>query len=118
MHLMKREISYLIADAEHPLVCTDKLRDELLLYNIPTHSLAQMFTQFKQLCNKDLDESSSLQELSGGQKVILMALLAIHSPAPRIRFINLKRYLDPHNSAALQELIYSGAKEIIEEVLL
>ncbi|MCK9557117.1 MAG: hypothetical protein PHO85_06635 [Candidatus Cloacimonetes bacterium] len=112
---MDRENRYLIADALHPLVCTDKVRDELLLYNIQAQDYPKVFEQFKLICDKGLDVASALQELSGGQKVILMAILAIYSPARRIHFINLNRYLDASKANALKTLIDGSDKEILVE---
>ncbi|NLM90537.1 MAG: hypothetical protein GX179_05030, partial [Candidatus Cloacimonetes bacterium] len=54
-----------------------------------------------------------IEELSGGQKVILMALLAIYSPAPKIRFVNLLNALDPKRRDAIQSLIRNSGKDIV-----
>jgi ABC-type multidrug transport system ATPase subunit len=105
--------NYLLADAEHPLICTDKVWDELLLYNIAPRRAEALFADFFELTDKRLNENYILKHLSGGQKVILMALLALHSPARRICFMNLERSLDPDKAARLQDLIRRSGKEII-----
>lgn len=105
--------NYLIAKADQPLICADKVWDELLLYNIAPPRAQVLFTEFIELTEKHLDANSLLTHLSGGQKVILMALLALHSPAQRICLVNLDRYLDASRAARLDELLLRSGKEII-----
>jgi hypothetical protein len=110
---MKARDKYLIADARHPLISTDKLWDEMLLYNIREQNAEQLKRTFWEITGKEICESSLLQELSGGQKVILMALLALLSPASRIMFIELELSLDAPKLARLKQEIVQSEKEII-----
>ncbi|HQB97698.1 MAG: hypothetical protein RBQ67_00725 [Candidatus Cloacimonadaceae bacterium] len=106
---------YLIADAEHPLICSDKLWDEMLLYNINPAAADRLYLDFRAICKKEVSADSSLKELSGGQKVILMALLALHSPADSISFINLEHSLDPGRFCKIRDLIIHSGKNILWE---
>ena len=106
---------YLLADADVPLISRDELRDELIIYNIDNSTTNQLITQFEQLTGKTIDRSYKVNELSGGQKVILMVLLVIYSPAPKIRFKNLMQSLDSKRREAIQNLINSCGKDIILE---
>jgi ABC-type Mn2+/Zn2+ transport system ATPase subunit len=110
---MKARDKYLIADARHPLISTDKLWDEMLLYNIREQNAEQLKRTFWEITGKEICESSLLQELSGGQKVILMALLALLSPASRIVFIELELSLDAPKLARLKQEIVQSEKEVI-----
>jgi len=106
---------YLVADANIPLISCDRLKDELLIYNLEETATAILIDQFAKLTGKKIDKSYRITELSGGQKVILMALLAIYSPAPKIRFVNLLDALDPKRREAIQILIQDSGKDIILE---
>ncbi len=104
---------YLWADANIPLISCDRLRDELLIYNLDESATANLIDQFEKLTGKKIDKFYKIEELSGGQKVILMALLAIYSPAPKIRFVNLLNALDPKRQDAIQSLIRNSGKDIV-----
>ncbi|HOI01173.1 MAG: hypothetical protein WBK79_05115 [Candidatus Cloacimonas acidaminovorans] len=104
---------YLWADANIPLISCDRLRDELLIYNLDESATANLIDQFEKLTGKTIDKFYKIEELSGGQKVILMALLAIYSPAPKIRFVNLLNALDPKRRDAIQSLIRNSGKDIV-----
>ena len=106
---------YLVADANIPLISCDRLRDELLIYNLDESATAKLIDRFEKLTGKKIDKFYSINELSGGQKVILMALLAIYSPSPKIRFVNLLNALDPKRREAIQILIQNSGKDIILE---
>jgi hypothetical protein len=43
MIFMDSKKSYLIADGQHPLVCTDAVRDEIILYNLGAKESARLF---------------------------------------------------------------------------
>ena len=70
---------YLWADANIPLISCDRLRDELLIYNLDESATAKLIDRFEKLTGKKIDKFYSINELSGGQKVILMALRNIFS---------------------------------------
>ncbi|MEN6444917.1 MAG: hypothetical protein ABFC98_02595 [Candidatus Cloacimonas sp.] len=104
---------FLLADAEIPLISCDELRDELLIYNLDETATNQLFSQFEKITGKALNKMYKINELSGGQKVILMALLAIYSPARKIRFQNLTQSLYPKRRQAIEEIIQNSGKEIV-----
>ena len=110
---MDSKKSYLIADGQHPLVCTDLVRDEIILYNLGTEESARLFAEFERITAKKIDFGSKLDALSGGQKVVLMALLALHSPAPRIEFLHLTHSLDEDIVIQILDLIKQSRKEIL-----
>lgn len=87
----------------------------MLLYNLNEEKMLLLTRQFHLLTGKELSLSSKTEELSGGQKVILMCLMALCSPARAIAFINLERSLDAHRRNALQAVIQNLAagREII-----
>ena len=113
MIFMDSRKSYLIADGQHPLVCTDLVRDEIILYNLGREEEVLLFAEFERLTGKKIDRESKLETLSGGQKVVLMALLALHSPAPRIEFVQLTHSLDEDKAALILDLIKQSRKEIV-----
>lgn len=87
----------------------------MLLYNLNEEKMLLLTRQFYLLTGKELGPTSKTEELSGGQKVILMCLMALYSSARAIAFINLERSLDAHRIAALQAVIQNLAagREII-----
>lgn len=107
--------SYLIADGQHPLVCTDLVRDEFILYNLGTKEEALLFRDFERITAKKIDRESALDALSGGQKVVLMALLALYSPALRIEFVDLTHSLDEDKAAEILALIEKSKKDIVQK---
>ena len=106
---------YLIADADVPLISCDELRDELLIYNIDDSTANQLINQFEELTGKDINRFYKVNELSGGQKVILMVILVLYSHAPKIHFKNLMQSLDTKRREAIKNLINSCGKDIILE---
>ncbi|MDY0151045.1 MAG: hypothetical protein RBS43_02090 [Candidatus Cloacimonas sp.] len=108
-------IDYFILDAAHPLITADKLQDELILYNLDAASYGVLQTEFLRITGKEIDKHSFTTALSGGQRIILMALLALLSPAPKLKFINLMHALDSTRRRYLQELLDTSTKEIILE---
>jgi len=107
---MKNE-TYLIADAEHPLVTTDSVWDEMLLYNIHLQKRETVYGAFYKITAKQINENTLCCELSGGQKVVLMVCLALYSPATRIRFLDLEHALDAEKLQAVKVLIKSSGKQ-------
>ena len=106
---------YLVCDAGCPILSSGSLADEMLLYNLNEEKMLLLTQQFLLLTGKELSPSSKTEELSGGQKVILLCLLALYSPARAIALINLERSLDAHRRNALQAVIQNLAagREII-----
>lgn len=107
---MKTDHPELIADAARPLLCGQELWEEMLLYNIPRERQAELCATFTGITGKAVDEGSNISELSGGQKVILMACLAVFSPAEALCFIDLEHSLDTEKYAAVLNLLHSSGK--------
>lgn len=119
LNLLQSERSrrYLICPARHPLLSNSKLWDELLLYNLDPAAQTKLSALFEHLAGKRLAADSEVQTLSGGQKVLLMCLLALLSPAPRIIFLDLWHSLDPQNRNKVQQLLaeFGQGREILLE---
>ncbi|MBW6514058.1 MAG: hypothetical protein K0B87_04820 [Candidatus Syntrophosphaera sp.] len=109
--------THLICNARSPLIAGGKLRDEVLLYNLSTESTADVNDRFAELTGKRIGLESETATLSGGQKVLLMCLLALYSPAPRILFVDLWHSLDEQNKTIVRRLLTEAgtAKEILSE---
>lgn len=109
--------NYLLCDASQTLISNGSLEEELLLYNINPDDADTLFSEYQTLTGKDLNPRSNPDELSGGQKVLLMALLALHSPAQSILFVDIHTALDTDNRQQLDELIrrYSPGRKILVE---
>jgi hypothetical protein len=102
----------LICDANHPLI-SNCLKDELLLYNIDTQDEAALLEHFSALSGKRIDKAYRLDQLSGGQKVLLMLCLALHCPASNLRVINLYHSLDESRWQAVKNALETSSKHII-----
>ncbi len=108
--------SHLICDASCPLITETTLEEEALIYGLPHYNLDLVFKQFLELTAKKLDSGSETSQLSGGQKVILMILLALHSKADNIMFANLDVSIDPERLRQIRNLLdqfRSRKKEIL-----
>lgn len=97
---------YLICDGKHPLLSSETLWDEILLYNLSAPMFSAMLQHFQSITGKSLRANSQIMQLSGGQKTLLMFLLAYYSPASRILFVNLMDNLDSTNRIIVNYLIY------------
>jgi ABC-type lipoprotein export system ATPase subunit len=97
--------THLICDGSYPLITNSFLDEEAMLYHLDSDAIASLCGQFLTITGKALSLSSDISALSGGQKVILMALLALHSPALSLLFVNLTADLDKERSEAMLALI-------------
>lgn len=97
--------THLICDGNQPLITNASLEEEAMLYNLKPEVLHKVITLFKQITDKEITPETDISQLSGGQKVVLMILLAIHSKADKILMLNAKSALDPERSDAVQTLI-------------
>lgn len=113
MRFMESQKTYLLADAEHPILCKDQISEEMILYNIKGDIALELFTEYERICGKSISFDTQLSVLSGGQKVLLMALLALYSPAGAIRFLHLQHSLDESKAEALDELFTKSKKSIV-----
>jgi len=112
--LMNIEDSPLICDANHPLI-SNCLKDEMLLYHIDTQSEALLLDSYADLSGKRIDKGYRLDQLSGGQKVLLMLCLALHCPATTLYLKDLYHSLDDSRWQAVQNAVESSSKRIIWE---
>ena len=97
--------SHLVCDTSYPLITNTTLEEEALLYNLDNSALNQVIDEFITLAGKQISASYDINNLSGGQKVILMVLLALYSPASRIVFMHLDTSLDTARLQSVRELI-------------
>lgn len=106
---------YLVCDAGCPILSSGSLEDEMLLYNLQETDKLHLIQRFKLLTEKELNLGSKTEELSGGQKVILMCLLALYSRATSIAFLNLNKSLDTRRRGMIRELLseLGAGREII-----
>lgn len=100
----------LVCDAGHPLVSQGRLREELLLYNISDENSALLTDRFYEITGRELSLQSETDCLSGGQKVLLMFLLALYSPARQLHFIGLWHSLDTLVATRVRTLCEDFAK--------
>ena len=56
---------YLVADADIPLISCDRLKDELLIYNLDESATAKLIDRFETLTGKTIDKCFRITELSG-----------------------------------------------------
>ena len=97
--------THLICDSAYPLIINSTLEEEAILYNLPQEVVAKLCAMFADLTGKEIKPVSDIAALSGGQKVVLMTLLALLSSAERIVFVNLPLALDKERSVAVSALI-------------
>jgi hypothetical protein len=107
---------YLICDASYPLITNANLNEELLLYNIENHKRASLLLDFYDITGRQLRLDSDIGAISGGQKVVLMVLFALYSPAEKILLFNLPHSLDLARQKAVNMIIdkFKPAKQDIK----
>lgn len=112
----KYNTQYLICDSAYPLISNSYLYEEAILYNLDIDKTNKVLDLFTRMTSKRLSLIDDLTSLSGGQKVLIMVLMALHSKAQNICFINLSNCLDQNNSSVVFELI-NGMKPLKNEIL-
>jgi len=105
---------YLICSGDMPCIGTGRIADESVFYHLDPTQEATVFERFNVITGKMVDRETTINNLSGGQKVILMLLLALYSPAPRILLHNVRHNLDPAKRLIIDRLIgeYAQLKTI------
>lgn len=101
----------LICDASRPLISIGSLREEVILYNLSKERANYLYRDYGHLIGREVTEKTLTHELSGGQKVLLMAMLALYSPARSIRFYDLHTSLDQTNRDIISGIIERFAVE-------
>lgn len=99
--------THLICDSSYPLITNTTLQEEAMLYNLNQSAVSELITKFNALTGKQISAAYDINNLSGGQKVILMVLLALNSPAQNIILINLAVSLDNIRLKEMMTLIES-----------
>ncbi len=100
--------THLICDASYPLITSTTLKEEAILYNLEKESTSKLTSDFQTLTGKQISADYDINDLSGGQKVILMILLALASPAQNIVFVNLQSSLDSIRYNEINKMIVSN----------
>jgi len=109
--------THLICDSSYPLIANSTLLEEAMIYNLSKESITLLCAEFQSLTGKSIDTSSDISILSGGQKVILMALLAMQSPAEKVVLLNLDAALDKERVNALHLLIEKHKHNKVEVLM-
>lgn len=98
---------FLICDVHNPIICNTVVNEEAALYNLSEESINECLTVYKNITGETLTLNTELSTLSGGQKVALMLLLALYSPAQKIVIIDFKFTLDAAKTEEFTRLIQS-----------
>jgi|GEM_PF-1687717 len=106
---------YLICDGSNPLI-TDSLAEEMLLYHIDVQFQWQVLNLYNQLCARNLCHSANISALSGGQKILLMIVLALHSRAKKLLLINVFEHLDADKKKSLKAYLDSQTIKTIRYI--
>lgn len=109
--------THLICDASYPLITSTTLREEAILYNLDEEAISNLSSDFQTLTEKQISADYDINDLSGGQKVILMILLALVSQAQNIVFLNLQSSLDTIRYSEIIKLI-DFARTVKHEILI
>jgi len=109
--------THLVCDSSHPLITNTTLEEEALLYNLDKSSLHIIMDKFGSLTGKEITDSFDINTLSGGQKVVLMVLLALYCSAQNIVFIDLEVSLDALRLKSILAL-FEDTKPHKREILL
>jgi len=109
---------WLVLDGKRPCVTEAAVHEEFCLYGLSVESERRVLALFEEISGQTLTRVSRLHELSGGQKVIFSALLALNSQANHLLFINFFLALHETKKRRIEELIRQSPKTIrvIEDV--
>ncbi len=102
-------------------ICGGSVQDEAYLYAIEGEILAHVIERWRTCFKMPLKASDRVDELSGGQQVVLAVLCALASPAPRIAFVSILHALDADTCSFIKIVIAAepeGRILLIEEDLL
>jgi len=107
---------YLICSGDLPCIVTGRICEESVFYGLDPGAESTVIERFNLISGKQVDCNTAISTLSGGQKVILMTLLALNSPAEKILFHNLMHNLDIAKREIVRQLLeeYASAKTIRE----
>jgi ABC-type iron transport system FetAB ATPase subunit len=97
--------THLICDSAYPIITNSTFAEEAILTNLDIIDTDNALTKFNALVNKSITISDDITHLSGGQKVLLMIILALYSKANRICFTGIYNCLDDSNKTAVKELL-------------
>ncbi len=92
--IAKYSATHLICDCAYPLITDSNLEEEAMLYNLGKQDMVDLMESFIRITGKSVNAASDVSTLSGGQKVVLLILFCLYSPAQHIVIINLSVSLD------------------------
>ena len=104
---------YLVCDGNIPLLSNGSFIEELLLYGISTDKISIICDIFYQITGKEIGRASILTNLSGGQRIILMTIFALNSPADKILLNNVFHFIDDDKIDRLNKLIEQHPEKIV-----
>lgn len=96
---------FLVMDGRVPLLTSTVIHDEARLYNLDPDAEAAALSRFTELTGREAGPDTAVTTLSGGQKIVIAALLALESPATDLLFVDFFRSLYPARRRALEEII-------------
>lgn len=104
---------YLVCDGTYPFVTRALLADEAKLFKLSKAELELVCEEFYDFFEVKINPHSKIDELSGGQKIVLMFLLAMRSKADKILFVNLLDSLDQINKEKVLAIINKQSNRLI-----
>ncbi|MCX6220149.1 MAG: hypothetical protein NTZ69_04105 [Bacteroidia bacterium] len=102
---------YLLLDGSIPTLTLGLVKEELILYNIPSTGFKNIIDAFNTFADKVINVDSLISELSGGQKLILSSVIALNSSAEKIKFRNFFNSLNETKRPLIKMLIEEKIKE-------
>ena len=103
---------WLVLDGKRPCVTEAAVQEEFCVYSLSAEEERRVLALFEEISGQALTCASRLHELSGGQKVIFSALLALHSSAKKLLFVNFFLALHESKKRRIQELLQQSSKTI------
>ena len=95
--------NFLVLDGRVHSMSNSTIKDEIRLYNLSKEKYHKTIELFNRITGKSISDKSQVTELSGGQKLILSALIALESPARNIIFFDY--FIALHQSK--KDVLYS-----------
>lgn len=105
--------NFLVCNASTPFIIGTNLAEEALIYNLSSIDINQIIQDFSQYCGKVINKHDKIAYLSGGQKVMLMILIALQSQAEDIMFIGIDTALDSERRKVVNNLLSLCSKKIV-----
>lgn len=103
--------NYLVLDGRIQSLSHSLVRDEFRLYNLGAETHNKVIGLFNQITGKSINEKTPIGELSGGQSLILSALIALESQAMSIIFVDYFLPLHKTKRRVIMELLEKYRKQ-------